>query len=100
MVVLLRYANEINARTSVSKLSEVLGLVAGATPSLCFSVTCCSLLQFAPSCALAKESVHSPFDLLEELLEAIAKTLVNHPEKVQVRAKGGVDDCGRDGGGR
>jgi predicted RNA-binding protein YlqC (UPF0109 family) len=30
--------------------------------------------------------MHSPFDLLEELLEAIAKTLVNHPEEVKVRA--------------
>ena len=30
--------------------------------------------------------MHSPFDLPEELLEAIAKTLVNHPEKMQVRA--------------
>jgi predicted RNA-binding protein YlqC (UPF0109 family) len=30
--------------------------------------------------------MHSPFDLPEELLEAIAKTLVNHPEEVQVRA--------------
>jgi uncharacterized protein len=30
--------------------------------------------------------MHSPFDLLEELLEAIAKTLVDHPEEVQVRA--------------
>ncbi len=30
--------------------------------------------------------MHSPVDLLEELLEAIAKTLVDHPEEVQVRA--------------
>jgi hypothetical protein len=30
--------------------------------------------------------MHSPFYLLEELLEAIAKTLVDHPEEVQVRA--------------
>jgi uncharacterized protein len=30
--------------------------------------------------------MHSPFDLLEELLAAIAKTLVDHPEEVQVRA--------------
>jgi predicted RNA-binding protein YlqC (UPF0109 family) len=30
--------------------------------------------------------VHSPADLLEELLEAIAKTLVDHPEGVQVQA--------------
>jgi predicted RNA-binding protein YlqC (UPF0109 family) len=30
--------------------------------------------------------MHSPFDLLEELLEAIAKTLVD-PEEVQVRAR-------------
>ena len=30
--------------------------------------------------------MHSPFDLLEELLEAIAKTLVDHPEEVQVHA--------------
>ncbi len=30
--------------------------------------------------------MHSPFDLLVELLGAIAKTLVNHPEEVQVRA--------------
>ena len=30
--------------------------------------------------------MHSPSDLLQELLEAIAKTLVDHPEKVQVRA--------------
>ena len=30
--------------------------------------------------------MHSPFDVLEELLEAIAKTLVDHPEGVQVRA--------------
>jgi predicted RNA-binding protein YlqC (UPF0109 family) len=30
--------------------------------------------------------MHSPFDPLEELLEAIAKTLVDHPEEVQVRA--------------
>ena len=30
--------------------------------------------------------MHSPADLLEELLEAIAKTLVDHPEGVQVRA--------------
>ena len=28
--------------------------------------------------------MHSPFDLLEELLEAIAKTLVDHPEEVKV----------------
>jgi predicted RNA-binding protein YlqC (UPF0109 family) len=34
--------------------------------------------------------MHSPFDLLEELLEAIAKTLVNHPEEVKVRAVQGV----------
>ena len=30
--------------------------------------------------------MHSPFDLLEELLEAIAKTIVHHPEGVQVHA--------------
>jgi len=30
--------------------------------------------------------MHSPFDLLEELLETIAKTLVDYPEEVQVRA--------------
>ena len=30
--------------------------------------------------------MHSPFDLLKELLEAIAKTLVDHPEEVQARA--------------
>jgi predicted RNA-binding protein YlqC (UPF0109 family) len=30
--------------------------------------------------------MHSPIDFLEELLEAIAKTLVDHPEKVRVRA--------------
>jgi len=30
--------------------------------------------------------MHSSFDVLEELLEAIAKTLVDHPEEVQVRA--------------
>ncbi len=30
--------------------------------------------------------MHSPFDLLEELLETIAKTLVDNPEEVQVRA--------------
>jgi len=30
--------------------------------------------------------MHLPFDVLEELLEAIAKTLVDHPEGVQVRA--------------
>ena len=29
---------------------------------------------------------HSPSDLLEELLETIAKTLVDHPEEVQARA--------------
>ena len=28
----------------------------------------------------------SPFDLLEELLEVIVKTLVDHPEEVEVRA--------------
>ncbi len=28
----------------------------------------------------------SPFDLLEQLLEAIAKTLVDHPDEVQVHA--------------
>jgi predicted RNA-binding protein YlqC (UPF0109 family) len=28
----------------------------------------------------------SSFDLLEELLEAIAKTLVDHPKEVQIRA--------------
>ena len=28
----------------------------------------------------------SPFDLLEELLAEMAKTLVDHPEEVQVRA--------------
>jgi len=32
--------------------------------------------------------MHSPFDLLVELLGAIAKTLVDHPEEVQVRAAG------------
>ena len=30
--------------------------------------------------------MHSPFDLLKELLETVAKTLVDHPEEVQVRA--------------
>ena len=30
--------------------------------------------------------MHSPFALPEDLLKAIAKTLVNHPEEVQVRA--------------
>ena len=30
--------------------------------------------------------MYSSFDLLEELLEAIAKTLVDHPKEVQVRA--------------
>jgi uncharacterized protein len=30
--------------------------------------------------------MHLPVDLLEELLAAIAKTLVDHPEEVQVRA--------------
>jgi len=30
--------------------------------------------------------MHSPFDLPEKLLEAIAKTLVNHPEGVEVRS--------------
>jgi len=30
--------------------------------------------------------MHSPFDLLEELLKAIAKTLVDHPEGVEVRS--------------
>ena len=30
--------------------------------------------------------MHSPFDVPEELLEAIAKTLVDHPEEVQVHA--------------
>jgi predicted RNA-binding protein YlqC (UPF0109 family) len=30
--------------------------------------------------------MHSPFDLLVELLGAIAKTLVDHPEEVQVHA--------------
>ena len=30
--------------------------------------------------------MHSSFDLPEELLEAIAKTLVNHPEEVKVRS--------------
>ena len=30
--------------------------------------------------------MYSPSDLLEELLEAIAKTLVDHPEGVLVRA--------------
>ena len=30
--------------------------------------------------------MYSSFDLLEELLEAIAKTLVDHPQEVQVRA--------------
>jgi predicted RNA-binding protein YlqC (UPF0109 family) len=30
--------------------------------------------------------MHSAFDLLEELLAEIAKTLVDHPEEVQVRA--------------
>jgi hypothetical protein len=51
-------------------------------------LTAFSLLRFAPtpSCALAEESMHSPFDFLEELLKAIAKTLVDHPEGVQVRA--------------
>ena len=29
--------------------------------------------------------MYSPSDLLEELLSAIAKTLVDHPEEVQVR---------------
>ena len=29
--------------------------------------------------------MHSPLDLLKELLEAIAKTLVDNPEEVQVR---------------
>jgi hypothetical protein len=49
----------------------------------------CDLL-FSPSvcptasCALEEESMHSPFDLLEELLEAIAKTLADHPEEVKV----------------
>src|SRR5258708_26130680 len=36
------------------------------------------------SCAVAEESMHSPFDVLEELLQAIAKTLVDHPEEVHV----------------
>jgi uncharacterized protein len=35
---------------------------------------------------LVEESMHSPFDLLEELLEAIAKTVVDHPEEVRVHA--------------
>ncbi|MGB7283992.1 MAG: KH domain-containing protein [Candidatus Acidiferrum sp.] len=30
--------------------------------------------------------MHSPFDPLEELLAEIAKTLVDHPEEVQVHA--------------
>jgi len=30
--------------------------------------------------------MHSPLDLLKELLAEIAKTLVDHPEEVQVRA--------------
>ena len=30
--------------------------------------------------------MRSPFDLLEELLESIAKTVVDHPEEVKVRA--------------
>lgn len=30
--------------------------------------------------------MHSPLDLPEELLAQIAKTLVDHPEEVQVRA--------------
>ena len=30
--------------------------------------------------------MHSPFDLLEELLQAIAETLVDHPEGVHVHA--------------
>ena len=30
--------------------------------------------------------MHSPFDLPGELLEAIAKTLVDHPEEVKVRS--------------
>jgi predicted RNA-binding protein YlqC (UPF0109 family) len=30
--------------------------------------------------------MYSPFDLLVELLRAIAKTLVDHPEEVQVHA--------------
>jgi predicted RNA-binding protein YlqC (UPF0109 family) len=30
--------------------------------------------------------MHSPFDLLEELLKAIAKTLVDHPEGVEVHS--------------
>jgi len=33
--------------------------------------------------------MHSPFDLLVELLGAIAKTLVDHPEEVQVHAAQG-----------
>jgi len=30
--------------------------------------------------------MHSPFDLPGELLEAIAKALVDHPEEVKVRS--------------
>jgi predicted RNA-binding protein YlqC (UPF0109 family) len=64
-----------------------MGLAAGDHAKSFFH---CDLL-FSPSvcptawCALAEESMYSSFDLLEELLKAIAKTLVDHPEEVQVR---------------
>jgi uncharacterized protein len=35
---------------------------------------------------MAEKFMHSPSDLLEELLKAVAKALVEHPEGVQVWA--------------
>ena len=50
------------------------------TPSLRFCVTAVFLAQFA--------RLHSmvPEDVLKELLEAIAKVLVDYPEEVQVHS--------------
>ncbi len=44
--------------------------------------------QFAPlhRSHWQRSSMYSPFGLPEELLEAIAKTLVDHPEEVKVRS--------------
>jgi uncharacterized protein len=71
------YFHGVNEHTSVSKLVY--------TPSLGFCVTAVFLAPFALVHSMATE------DVLKELLEAIAKVLVDYPEDVQVRSVEGQE---------
>jgi uncharacterized protein len=109
------YFHIVSAHTSLSKLSEPLGLVAESPRQVVASgVTAFTLLQFARFNRAHRKTAHGIAILhpreeiggrglldthtlnflliqtrgwaMKELLEMIAKALVNHPEEVEVRS--------------